>query len=1144
MGERCENNTKLHRDGTSRQQRTLSALLPGYISVDERDAKELLKLIRDLAGEINYVNAKNEIDKTWQGFLDKDRELIEFIEDRYDISTAYQRYIEKKGGETEPHIALLLAFLKLYDTARIDLNQITKKHLEFFYKRVLQLKEKPAEPDRVFLSFEPARHVTRGHLLQKGREVKAGKDESGMPLTYQTERDLVVNHGKAEQVKAIFADVSSPESTFRIYASPIANSSDGLGADIETEDQSWKPFGDAEREEADTGFAIASPLLFLSEGNRTVTLTLSFETSEFAKQQLAKLKKGKHPILKYAFRVLFSGEEEWIVAGDEQNLLEREESVSQEVKQKILDFVNSADAHTITEKVKDDPTRGYSVVRRGYAIGIKVANAIVAKRPFHSLNSLKDVPGLGTDKVDDLIYTFGGKTFATKVDEEKCTLTITRTLDESQPPVTAYSRETLGDPIDTQWPVVKVLLRKKMDSAGYPFKDSIYKTLKELKIEKIGLSVDVDGVRSNIIQNDSGLLDPAKPFMPFGNRPAINSSFYVGNREIFSKKPDKLWVNVNWHDLPEKNFESHYSFGSDKPTPYDRENRSFKTEISILDKRSWNVIADEKNLFSWKGKDEELISERVFALHGEALDKIGLEPGLRELTGFGTDSQRGYLRLRLKGSDFGHKAYAAVYTQQAIKAVDDPATEFPNEPYTPLIDDISIDYKSSIELDFSGSSEESFFHIVPFGVKKPTFNEGKPLLLPRFDSEGNLFIGIKDFEGGQTISLLFKVAEGSADPDFLQQPVYWSYLSGEKWIQFDERDLLSDTTNHLLTSGIITFSVPKNASTQHTLLPEGLVWIRAEVEKDTPAISHLVEVRAQAVEARFVDNENDPEHLAKPLEAETISKFVESNSAIKEITQPYASFGGKMPERPESFYTRVSERLRHKNRAVTIWDYERLILNEFPSVYKVKCLNHTRFKGSLKEYSEIAPGHVSLVVVSDMVNKNAVDPLKPKTSLITLTEIEQFTRGLMADCAELHVRNPLYEEVKVSFNVKFRQGRDGGFYSDLLNSEIKSFLSPWAFETTPDVVFGGKIHKSRILHFIETRDYVGFVTCLKMFHRVPAPDGTIQTTETDEAEASTLASVLGSAPLHKINVLESEACECDDNEVDAFKELETDDCGC
>ena len=1165
MSEICENKTKLDRDGTSRQQRLLSALLPDYVSIDERSMKDLLQFAKKLAKEIRYVNSENEDDGDWQNFLASDKDLEEFISNQNQEEPGFLNYVKNKSGFTQPHIALFLAFLKLFKVAQDDLNRITKKHLDYYYKEVLQLKEEPAVADRVFLIFELARHVEKSYRIDKGISLKAGKDVSGQPLFYETDRELIVNQGRVEQLKAVFADVADDESSFRLFGSPEVNSSDGKGAEIGSDDMSWKTFGGPGRGEADIGFAISSPVLFLKEGLRTVSLTLHFDESDESIEALKDLASDQHPLITQAFRVLFSGEEEWISPADEELLLEITDEIPKEVEDRILEFVNYASAEKIATKVKDDPTRGYAKVRKGYAIGIKVAEEIVKMRnekgPFKKAWDLKNVFGLGPDKVYDLAYTFRDKTFSNKVDPDERTITITRTLNADQEPIVAYNRDALKDPIETKWPVMKVMIREESTEYVGPPRPSIYKLLRKLQLTDAELTVDVDGLQTNIIQNDRTVMDPGKPFYPFGNRPVPESSFYIGNREIFQKSPDKIWIRFNWHDLPDESFGSYYahydpedSSGSTPPanssgveTGGSRQNDTFKTGISVLENRSWKQIVSSANLFESESNEEPVSPEREIVITGNQLGEMKRNPGMDELTEFNTTTGRGFIRLRLRGTDFGHKAFAAAYTRQAIK---EEGENLPNEPYTPMIRDFSLSYTTRVTLNFSDvindkNRYEDFFHVHPFGIQKKDRNLIASPIVPVYHSEGNLYIGLKNFRGGQNISLLFKVAEGSADPDFLQQDVMWSYLSGGEWIDFEDREILSDSTNQLLTSGIISFRIPKSASQAHTLLPDGLVWLRASVDKDTPAISDLVDIRAQAVTASFVDRDNDPNHLANPLEAESISKLKDSDSSVKSVIQPYASFGGSMKEESSTFYTRVSERLRHKRRAITIWDYERLILQKFPSVYKVKCLNHTRFDGTLKNYSEIAPGYVSLIVVSDMINQNAVDPLKPKTSLVTLTEIGQYLESIKAENVRLSVRNPLYEEIKVDFNVKFHDGTDSGYYRGFLNDEIKSYLSPWAFQKTQDVVFGGRIHKSMILHFVETREYVDFVTCFKMFHIVPGDqDNSAKKKDVNEATPKTTASVLGSAPDHNIKVLESEECACDDNEVSAFIELEVDDCGC
>ena len=70
------------------------------------------------------------------------------------------------------------------------------------------------------------------------------------------------------------------------------------------------------------------------------------------------------------------------------------------------------------------------------------------------------------------------------------------------------------------------------------------------------------------------------------------------------------------------------------------------------------------------------------------------------------------------------------------------------------------------------------------------------------------------------------------------------------------------------------------------------------------------------------------------------------------------NFNGKMKEAGNKFYTRVSERLRHKGRTIALWDYERLVLQYFPGVYKVKCINHA----SLSSFADA--GHTLIIELS------------------------------------------------------------------------------------------------------------------------------------------------------------------------------------
>jgi WD40 repeat protein len=493
-----------------------------------------------------------------------------------------------------------------------------------------------------------------------------------------------------------------------------------------------------------------------------------------------------------------------------------------------------------------------------------------------------------------------------------------------------------------------------------------------------------------------------------------------------------------------------------------------------------------------------------------------------------------YLSLN---QDFLH----GVYPRLLAESAKNEAAPVPNAPYTPLIASLSLDYKAAEHNDFSVLDKSSFnqrveriYQLGPFGhreiypIRDDSTAADIPIcrrLVPEFtvslkqsdgttrpvDAEGTLCIGLSGLKPPQNLSLLFQVAEGSEDPTVSPPDVVWSHLDGDRWIDFTTSEVVSDSTSGLLTSGIIKFSMPRSMTDANTSMPAGLHWIKASVAENSAGIPQLIAVLPQAVTASFRDHGNDPSRLRVPLPGETISKLRDRAAAVKTVAQPYASFGGIMPETNPSFYTRVSERLRHKRRAFTIFDYERLVLREFPEVYKVKCLNHAGMTG-MDPVPECAPGHVRILVIPNLRNRNAVDPLHPRLSLHKLRQIARYLEEIASDFVSIHVTNPEYQDVRARFNVRFRPGMDKGFYTNQLNRDIIRFLSPWLHDEAADLAIGGRIHRSAILNWIEEREYVDFVTSFQIDHILT--DRTL--VDVEEAKATNSAAALVSAGQHTI----------------------------
>nr|MCU0389398.1 baseplate J/gp47 family protein [Chitinophagaceae bacterium] len=362
----------------------------------------------------------------------------------------------------------------------------------------------------------------------------------------------------------------------------------------------------------------------------------------------------------------------------------------------------------------------------------------------------------------------------------------------------------------------------------------------------------------------------------------------------------------------------------------------------------------------------------------------------------------------------------------------------------------------------------------------------------------------------EAVNILFQVMEGTTDPIISKPPEHlnWSYLSNNKWIEFESSDY-SDNTLQLVQSGIISFAIPDEATTANTILPTGYIWLRAAVTESAEAVCEIISVNAQASVATFVNNENADDFLDTVLPAGTISKLKIPDAAVKKVEQPYSSFGGRPKENEDHFYIRVSERLRHKARAITVWDYEHLVLEAFPEIYKVKCLNHTQFEDGF--YHEVKPGHVSIITIPSQLNQNDANPLKPYTQQSTLTKIENYLNKRTSCFVNLHACQPQFEEVRVKFWVKFfDEYKDFTFYSEKLKEEITQFLSPWAFGNKSSIDFGGKVYKSVLINFIEERYYVDFITDVFMYVKVD--DTTAESSDLDEISASTGRSILVSAP--------------------------------
>lgn len=981
--------------GQSQSGRRSAELDVHYADLDERSSTDLARFIRTLAAGISFFGADSvdgsPPDGDWSTFFPDD--------------AALNKALESDSGDSQPHLALLLAFLELYKIPQEVINRITGRHLDFYYQKVLRLARKAPLPDKAHLLLELKKNA--GPLaIAAERLFSAGKDAAGNELIYAATRTTVINCAKIDSLRSLFVDSGGHG---RVLQATVADSADGRGGAFSGDTTDWHGLGHNGLQVAETGFALAAPVLRMQEGTRTVSVTLT----------LARF-----------------------------------------------------DDTTVTPQALSEALAAFITAEQGW---------------------------LGPLPISVQLSSDSGRTTV---------MTLAFTIPAAEKRIINCDPKLHGSACQSAAPELKLLLKENCSSIGY-------NQLKRLTLLKAAITVEVAHITALSLENDIGALDPQKPFLPFGSQPSCGSRVTIGCDEAFSKKLSELQLAVSWKDAP-ASLSNHYADYSDTAVT----SADFTATVSFHDGGSWGYSHPGVRLF----ENGNASAERIFTFRPGS-SSVSTKTGRR---GHNSEHHRP-VTLTLE-HDFLHTLYRKQHVVNLITYSREGGTLTQlNEPYTPSIRDISLSYTaSSGTVTISGergdddfnNSELQFFHISYFGQmpehgsqrrRFPFLRNPDVHLLPTYDHQGELLIGLINLQGGDSVSVLFQVAEGSADPELTPPQISWSVLCDNYWKPLQSSELLLDTTNRLLTSGIISFVIPAEATTANTILPGGRIWLKGGVAKEVNAVSRLIMVAANAIEVEFCGNDSESGHLQSPLMQGSITRLKTGAAEVKNITQPFASFGGRPTESADLFNTRVSERLRHKGRCISVWDYERMVLEAFPNLHTVKCVPHATPDCWLK------PGNVLLVVIPDLRNRNAVNLLEPKVDADTLSRIVAHARTRAGMQITVQAKNPRYQKIQLDFKVRFRDGYEPNFYRRELEMALIRFLSPWAFQADREIAFGGIIYKSVLLDFVEELEYVDFVTDFRMYSYCGAVSNAI---DIAKAEPGTPDTILVSAAGHTIRDLD------------------------
>ncbi|MGA2889703.1 MAG: baseplate J/gp47 family protein [Terracidiphilus sp.] len=967
-----------------------------------------------------------------------------------------------KSGNHDPSIALFLAFAGLLIKAQEKINLFTARHRDFYYCDVLRMTAKAQVMDSTFLVLKKD-SIGSSLLVPAGTAFAAGKVGGKVDLIYRSDADLLLTNAQVQSLRTLHCPRDpqiSPEHELGYV--------DGLrAADILSESTakagvsalSWPLFG-ADRpgaamslgHDASIGFAVASSALQLTEGERQIRLTLSFRLPAVEARSAT-------PTFGQRFRRLIFG----------YTRATKEEKDAFAKQAADLGFTS----RDLMGQGQDPKYIFKSVVGACFNICITAATGWYAIKNYGVF-----VPSSPSSELFQLMFEIK--------------------LEADAPALVPYHPAIHSGSFDTKFPVLRLCLNPQANIYGYSL-------FCDLSVEEIVIESKIEEATRVLAWNQFGQLDPSKPFTPFGPLPTTNSYLILGNYDSARMNLTDLKINIEWGDLPyaPEGFGEYY-----KDYGKGFENDAFVARLSVLRDGRWRPSGDESENVArlFDGPNGQSVAA------SRSLDMSVLrwfkhiDPALpEEQFRFDQNSRSGFFRIEVAGPEpaFGHRDYpnllTTILTENArgVRLKRAPRA-LPPPPYTPAIKRITFSYTATSFIGPSASHDlgpfaEKTFLIHPFGVETVATNKPWPFL-PAVDFDGNLFVGFSASDPAGVLTLLFHLREDSASSlSSVREPVDWSYLVSDKWCPLNASRVLSDTTDGFLSSGIVTLDLPADIDRNNTVMPRDLFWIRISASGNFPSFCSLYSVRAQALTVTRSLSDQAPFVLPEPLPAGSIKGPVDSIPGLRSVLQLMRSSGGQECETAIEQRTRTAERLRHKARAVTVWDYERLVLDAFPEVFKVKCFPAMTSEGGMRP----EPGSVLIVVVPRQPEHSRAAVFDPMLDVIKLKRIRDYLCLHSSPQVSIEVRNPAYERLLVRCIVQLKPEamRQRGVWLGYLNQTLIEYISPWS-KTGPTPRFGWSFQNDEVESFVRRLPYVDFVTQFSMLHLTQDEKGSYRLDDT------------------------------------------------
>ena len=940
----------------------------------------------------------------------------------YNIKISAKPLFEKSLSEKshhKAHMGLILTFFNLFKNLQIDINSLSKKHLDYYYKNILLQYPKKISPKKMFVHFEINQNL-KSVYLPVDTNIIVGQYDNGNNILYSTDNEINLNNTKITKLSTFFISKNSRieyNSKFKLVSGLYSKVHCSTNEEVIDFNQNESVFSSLGEEQflktenrktmdiARVGFAISSPILKLAKSEREIQFKIQFTPNSL--KSLTNL----------------------IIDISNQRDLSEEEIFSEIFDQMFL---------------------------------IRYTN-------FEGWVSVKKYT---------VIYP---------EDWSEGEIIIKIILDRRMPSVDNYFEDIHLYNYKTSFPVFEFSLNEGEFYHAYSF-------LAGMELAKLELDVSVKGLNQLTAFNKQGNIDLNNEFELLGASPKKGSSILIGTNELFCKPISKLNIRWNYKNFPTENIDL-----KDYYKEYNREieNHSFKLKLSALSDFNFKRSGSEDIEFEMFQLDKKGKLKENFVLSDIEISKLKLKPNnnlnFDSVEEYSKESETGFLKLEFSEPKigFGFDVYAPIYNEAVLNANKQKKGQEikpPNQPWSPLIDSLAIDYSSNTTLYFNNSlstendfeQNNSFFLISDQGTSKTFTSKSvlSSLLIPSFDYLGEFIVGLENVTTPQSLNLMIEVKKSENTGYEFSQNLDWLYTSANGWKKFKPSQILYDETLSLMKSGVISFILPRDITNSFEYFNDNFYYIKAVSKNRADQFSLIKAVHNNGISLSEIVPENFSSGSTPEIEANSVQELEISVPGIIRINQPINSFGGSQRESDQNFYKRVSHLLRHKNRPITKWEIEKFLLKEFDWLSYVKCVKDP-------EKLDFSERNLKILCLKKIDKSQNIDEIKLNGA--DIIEIKNLLREYCSPFLKVEIINPIFEDILIKCKIKFLNS-SGGIEINKLNHDFFKFICPWidGNGNLPNL-----LKKSEIVQFVKSRPYVSFVTGLSIIHFKTLPDGNV-----------------------------------------------------